>query len=68
MYGLCLEYYYGVFTFANRGGGDFTDYELEINVVFSFFWPCCVACGILAPQLVRQGIKPVPPCSGSMEP
>ena len=38
MYGLCLEYYYGVFIFANGGGGDFTDYELQINVVFLNFF------------------------------
>ena len=68
MYGLCLEYYYGVFIFANGGGGDFTDYDYRLILFFTFWGPCCVACGILVPQLGRQGIKPVPSCSGSMEP
>ena len=40
-------------------------YLLDFCKSFVKFWLCCAACGIL---VLRPGIKPIPPCSGRIEP
>ena len=39
--------------------------HFAINVLFFFFWPCQVVCGIFIPQ---PGIKPVPPAVETQSP